>query len=222
MQQRFGFAGNTQVMAGTTDSTAAFLACGATEVGEAMTSLGSTLVIKIISDKPVFAPQYGIYSHRINDHWLAGGASNSGGAVLKAFFSVDEIVALSERIDPHSDTGLDYYPLPQKGERFPYNDPQLSPRLEPRPSNDAEFLQGLLEGITHIEHRGYQLLSELGAPYPTSIRTVGKGARNANWSSMRARILETTLINARNQDAAFGSALLAKRGYNNTQPQLTI
>ncbi len=39
-------------------------------------------------------------------------------------------------------TGLDFYPLASPGERFPVNDPGLAPRLEPRPEDDALFLQG--------------------------------------------------------------------------------
>jgi len=52
--------------------------------------------------------------------WLAGGASNSGGAALLAHFTPDRMAELSPRIDPETDTGLDYYPLPAPGERFPH------------------------------------------------------------------------------------------------------
>ena len=38
------------VVGGTTDSIAAFLAAGAERVGEAVTSLGSTVAIKLLSD----------------------------------------------------------------------------------------------------------------------------------------------------------------------------
>jgi sugar (pentulose or hexulose) kinase len=75
------------VRAGTTDSIAAFLAAGADKPGEAVTSLGSTLVLKLLSERRVESAQHGIYSHRFGNLWLTGGASNSGGAVLRAFFS---------------------------------------------------------------------------------------------------------------------------------------
>ena len=51
--------------AGTTDGCASFLATGASEAGDGVTSLGSTLVVKLLSDHPIFAPEFGIYSHRI-------------------------------------------------------------------------------------------------------------------------------------------------------------
>jgi sugar (pentulose or hexulose) kinase len=78
------------------------------------------------------------------DSWLVGGASNTGGAVLKQFFSGEQLQQLSSQIDPSCPSGLDYYPLTKPGERFPVNDPQLQPRLEPRPAGDALFLQGEL------------------------------------------------------------------------------
>ncbi|WP_448563662.1 FGGY family carbohydrate kinase [Trichothermofontia sp.] len=62
-----------RICAGTTDSVAAFLASGATRPGEAVTSLGSTLVLKLLSETRIEAAQYGIYSHRLGDRWLVGG-----------------------------------------------------------------------------------------------------------------------------------------------------
>ncbi|MEJ1939269.1 hypothetical protein WDZ92_54415, partial [Nostoc sp. NIES-2111] len=50
------------VVAGTTDGCAAFLATGADRPGEGVTSLGTTLVLKLLSETPLSAPQYGLYS----------------------------------------------------------------------------------------------------------------------------------------------------------------
>lgn len=204
-----GYPAALRVVAGTTDSVAAFIATGADTPGDAVTSLGSTLVLKVLSDAPISAPQYGIYSHRLGDHWLAGGASNSGGAVLLAFFTVKEIEALTRRIDPEQPSGYDYYPLCRNGERFPYNDPALAPRLAPRPADDACFLHGLLEGIARIEATGYHRLAELGAPAPRRIFSVGGGARNPAWTRIRQRLLGVPLARPRNEQACYGAALLA-------------
>lgn len=72
----------------------------------------------------------------------AGGASNTGGAVLRAHFSDAQLADLTDEIDVGRSPALGYYPLLRPGERFPVNDPQLQPRLEPRPDSDAEFLHG--------------------------------------------------------------------------------
>lgn len=209
--QRYGLCSSTMVVAGTTDSTAAFIATGARLPGEAVTSLGSTLVLKVIGDQPVSAPEYGVYSQPLGSHWLVGGGSNSGGAVLRHYFTDAAMADLSERLQPERDTGLDYYPLPAPGERFPVNDPRLQPRLSPRPDDDAVFFQGLLEGIARIERDGYRRLAALGAPWPTSVRTVGGGAENAAWSTIRARLLGVPLMPSPHTAAAYGAALLAAR-----------
>ncbi len=122
--QATGIPGCCRLVSGTTDSNAATLAAGASEIGDAVTSLGSTLVLKILSERPVSAPEYGVYSHRLGDHWLVGGASNSGGAVCAAHFSQEQMGQLSEALNFAQPTGLDYYPLLQPGERFPLNDPE--------------------------------------------------------------------------------------------------
>ena len=197
------------IVAGTTDSNAATLASGLRRAGEASTALGSTLVLKVFSERPVYSAEDGIYSHRLGDRWLVGGASNSGGAVLGQYFSPDELAALSAAIRPESDSGLDYYPLPSVGERFPVNDPGMRPRLQPRPADDALFLHGLLEGIARIEHQGYRKLASLGAPYPHRVLTTGGGAGNRVWTRIRERLLGIPVEQARHSEAAYGSALVA-------------
>ena len=214
--RRFAVPRDTQIVAGTTDSNAAALAAGIGRPGDAVTSLGSTLVLKVVGERPVTAAKFGVYGHRIGDLWLVGGASNTGGAVLRAFFSDREIVELSRKIDPSRDSGLDYYPLRAVGERFPLADPNLKPRLQPRPDNDVLFLHGLLEGIARIERQGYLRLADLGAPYPSRVLTAGGGAVNAAWSALRARVLGVPVERALHGEASFGCALLALRANENS------
>jgi D-ribulokinase len=210
--KQFGFALNAIVVAGTTDGCASFLATGANDIGDGVTALGTSLTIKVLSDKPISAPQFGIYSHRIGDTWLAGGASNTGGKVLLKYFKPEQIATLSASIDPETDSGLDYYPLSDIGERFPIADPKLSPRLEPRPQDEALFLKGLMEGIANVEALGYQRLEELGGPQLASVRTVGGGAVNAVWSRIRARKLGVPFLTTASEEAAAGTAHLALHG----------
>jgi sugar (pentulose or hexulose) kinase len=209
---RFGFPHDCIICAGTTDSIAAFLASGVNLPGEAVTSLGSTLAVKLLSHTRVDDSRYGIYSHKLGDLWLVGGASNTGGAVLRHFFTDVELDNYSTQIDPAQENLLDYYPLLKKGDRFPINDPNLPPRLEPRPADSVEFLHGLLEGIARIEARGYQLLQELGATALTKVYTAGGGAKNSVWSAIRQRYLNVPVVTPIHTAAAYGTALLAMRG----------
>ncbi len=194
--------------AGTTDGCASFLATGASAVGDAVTALGSTIVLKLASDQPINAPEFGVYSHRVGNFWLVGGASNSGGNVLRALIGDDRLTALTTAIDPNQPLGLGYYPLLRPGERFPINDPRYLPRLEPRPADDAAFFQGLLEGMTEIERLGYDRLRELGSPALRTLRTVGGGAQNPAWTAMRARAIGLEPLPAKSVEAAVGIATL--------------
>ncbi|MBV8887933.1 MAG: FGGY-family carbohydrate kinase [Chroococcidiopsidaceae cyanobacterium CP_BM_RX_35] len=208
---QFGLRRDCYVCAGTTDSIAAFLASGATSPGTAVTSLGSTLVLKLLSRTRVEDARYGIYSHRLSDLWLTGGASNTGGAVLRQFFTDAELEHLSCQIDSAQASQLDYYPLTQPGDRFPINDPHLPPRLEPRPANPVEFLHGLLESMARIEARGYQLLQQLGATPLIQVYTAGGGAANPTWRAIRARRLQVPIVSPMHTAAAYGTALLARQ-----------
>lgn len=91
--------------------------------------MGSTLAIKLLSTKRVDDARYGVYSHRLDDKWLVGGASNTGGAILRQLFSDKQLERLSQEINPTVASPLDYYPLKGSGERFPIADPNLAPRF---------------------------------------------------------------------------------------------
>lgn len=212
MAAQLGLPADTAIVAGTTDGCAAFLASGASQPGDGVTSLGTTLTLKLLSETPVFAPDFGIYSHRIGDQWLAGGASNTGGAAIGTYFSKDGIAHLTPLLQPDQPTGLDYYPLPKPGERFPVNDPNFPPRLTPRPADDRIFFQGILEGIARIEAEAYAKLGELGASKLKSIRTAGGGSANAAWTAMRLKALGVPEKPSLSEHAAVGTARLAWRG----------
>jgi hypothetical protein len=157
------------------------------------------------------------YSHRIGSTWLAGGASNTGGKVIEQFFPRDRLAELSASLNPERPTGLNYYPLPKPGERFPINDPKLPPRLEPRPKDDATFLQAILEGVADVEALAYRKLAKLGAPPLRSVRTVGGGAANSAWTKIRERKLGAPFKHAESQDACAGVARLALQSLRDSE-----
>jgi sugar (pentulose or hexulose) kinase len=209
MVELLGLSPSTMIHAGTTDGVAAFIATRASVPGDAVTSLGTTLVVKLLAETPVFAAEQGIYSHRLGDRWLAGGASNTGGAALLAHFSAAELEAMTPKLKPAQPTGLDYYPLPKPGERFPIADPNLAPRVTPRPADDVVFFQGLLEGVAAVEAMAYRRLGELGAPALRRVISIGGGAKNAAWSEIRQRLLGVPVTVAEQTEASYGAALLA-------------
>jgi len=198
------------VCAGTTDSIAAFLAAAPLEMGAAVTSLGSTLAVKMLSPHRIDDHKIGLYSHKLGEAWLVGGASNTGGAVLLEHFTLEEINKLSAKINPAIPTGLDYYPLVRPGERFPVNDPYLEPRIAPRPESDAVFLQGLFEGIAAIEAKCYKEIEARSGGFPKQILTAGGGAQNDVWGQIRAQALQCLLYRAKYSEAAIGAAKVSR------------
>ena len=127
---RRGFGGvgaspaGVEVVGGTTDSIAAFVACatdidkGALNVaaGDAVTSLGSTTALKLVGKTRVDDSSVGVYSHRLEDNWLVGGASNAGCRVLREFaFTNDELEELDGSSTPQLLTGTRIYPLVAPG-----------------------------------------------------------------------------------------------------------
>ena len=197
-----------QIVSGTTDANAAVLAAEPQE-GDGIAVLGTTLVLKQFAPQPLSGP--GINNHRIAGRWLVGGASNAGGGVLRQFFNNEQLEELSRQINPEHSTGLSLHPLPHKGERFPIDDPELEPVLEPRPVSDALYLQALLEGLSSIERQGWQRLEELGAPKVQRVLSVGGGASNPQWRALRQKLLNKTVLNRSKASPAAAMALLARQ-----------
>lgn len=229
--QQWQLSSQVQVHAGTTDSIAGFLASGAHQLGDAVSSLGSTIAVKLIAKTPVFNAKHGIYSHRLGDYWLLGGASNAGGAVLLSYFNLDSIKQhiiwlmdsdnvhhWQEQPNPH------YYPLLKNGERFPIYDPSLAPKLPPKPSstdalsskeahNNTLFFLGLVQGLVNIERLGYQQLEALGACPVKRIFSVGGGTQNPVWQKIRREYLQSPFTEPDSLNAAFGVTRLVSLFY---------
>ena len=109
--------------------------------------------------------------------------------MLAQYFPPHELEALTARIDPSRPTGLDYYPLLKKGERFPVSDAERAPKLAPRPADDAVFLQGMLEAMSAIEATVTPSSRSSPGANCASLRTVGGGARNPAWTRLRAALI---------------------------------
>jgi len=175
---------NLKVIAGTTDSNAGVLATFPKK-DDGITVLGSTIVIKKFVESPLSGK--GISNHKILGRWLCGGASNAGAAILFDFFNIEYIEELSKQINPAKTTGINLLPLSKKGERFPIDDPNLQPKLDPRPVSDSLYLHAIFEGLARIEARGWEKLHELGAELPKQIITIGGGSKNLTWKKIRKK-----------------------------------
>jgi xylulokinase len=235
--KQYGFSPKLTVHAGTTDSIAGFLASGASQIGDAVISLGSTLAIKMISSTPIVNPQYGIYSHKLKENWLVGGASNTGGAVLLKEYSLAEIEYLAHSLNPSTltDHALHitdaYYPLSSIGERFPISDDSFRPKMPQKPkhsliinatsSNDLAVLKAhqryflnIIKGLVYVEDLAYKRLTQVSGQPINHLYSVGGGEKNSVWQRCRTVQFATqfTLKPAYSLDAAYGVTKLISIG----------
>lgn len=202
----------TPVIAGCTDSVAAFLASGASFPGDWNTTLGTTLAIKGISSDYLDDPEGRIYCHRHPDgNWMPGGASNVGGECLASMFPSD-YQQLALRALEHVPTDLIIYPLTRRGERLPFIHPQARGFIIGDFDSRTELFAGFLEGVALVERWIYDIVSELGASMGDSIYSTGGGVTVRAWSQIRANVLGRQVVQADMAESAMGTAILAASG----------
>jgi xylulokinase len=206
-----GLPAGLAVVAGMTDGCTAQIAGGATEPGQWLSVLGTTLVIKGVTTTLLHTPHGHIYSHRHPaGSWLPGGASNTGGEVLARRFANANLATLDQRAARLTPTGLICYPLERIGERFPFARPDARGFLVGTPPSTDHHYTACLEGVGYVERLAYQRLAELGAaPIGGPLRVAGGGARSLPWLQIRADILNLPLLIPQQIEAAFGAAVLA-------------
>ncbi len=200
----------TPVMAGLTDGCASQIASGAASPGDWETTLGTTLVIKGVTEKLLKDPKGRIYSHLHPEGcWMPGGASSTGGECISVNFPNQDLESLDAAAAGVIPTDFLNYPLVRTGERFPFVDPEAKGFLEGKPGDRIELYASQLEGVAYVERMAYDLLSGLGAQVGDRIFTAGGGSRSEIWLRIRANVLDKSLLKPRVPEAAMGSAILA-------------
>ena len=203
-QKRWDLPANCQIYAGTTDSIASFLATPASQPGDLVISLGSTLAFKLISKQPHASAQHGIYSHRLGDTWLVGGASNAGGAVYQQRFLPEQLSQLSQQLAGISNPQLARYPLTQVGERFPIADARFPASRFDDLTDEMAFIS-ITEGLVALEQAAYDQFHKMGLPIKR-IFSIGGGLRNQAWQLRRMAQFGDTLAPLPDPDAPTNTA----------------
>ncbi|MEN9203668.1 MAG: FGGY-family carbohydrate kinase [Thermostichus sp. DG_1_6_bins_120] len=201
------------IAAGITDGGAGQLATGASRIGQISTSLGTTLIFKANSTRPIQTPS--LYSHLHPDKtgWWPGAASFCGGRILPYCFPSGDFPALDQKAQACVPTGLVSYPLVQPGERFPILDPSFTGFLPAAEKGSPRFYAALLEGVAMVERLGLDTLAAQGIPVQGPIFTTGGGSRSPLWLSIRASLLNRSLALVKHPEAAVGAAILAASAY---------
>ncbi|RFU83909.1 carbohydrate kinase [Streptomyces triticagri] len=205
-----GLAAGTTVVAGTTDGCAAQLGSGATSVGSWNSVLGTTLVVKGVTEHLLHDPDGVVYSHRSPDgHWLPGGASSTGAGLVAREFATGDLDSLTATAESLLPTDLLRYPLVSPGERFPFVAPAARAFRTREPASSAEDFAALLQGVAYTERLCFDYLRLLGAPTDGSLVLTGGATRNPVWNQLRADVLQRTVTLPQGAGPALGMAVLA-------------
>jgi len=208
--RELGLPSGTPVAAGMTDGCASQVASGAVAPGQYNTTIGTTMVIKGVSDHLLLDPMGRIYCHRHPaGWWLPGGASNTGAECLAVEFGPAETESRSARALDHSPSDLVAYPLVGKGERFPFRAPQAERFLIGEPRGRDDLFAAYLEGVACLERLAYDTLDDLGARVGQTILSAGGGSRSDAWLQIRADTLNKRVARPAAAGAALGAAIVA-------------
>jgi D-ribulokinase len=205
-----GLPEGTPLVAGMTDGCAAQIAAGALAFGSCNSVLGTTLVLKAATERPLHDDDGAIYNHRHPDGgWLPGGSSNVGAGALDAAFPREAFAALEADAARFEGTETVVYPLVGAGERFPFVRPDAEPFELGTPSCDAERFAAILQGVAFVERLGLAYLEALGARIATTVTLTGGATRSRYWCQLRADVLDRTVRVPSNPEPALGMAMLA-------------
>jgi len=192
------------IYAGMTDGCTAQISAGGSS--GSVTSLGTTMVIKAVSNRNIKGASF--YSHLLpKNRFLAGGASNIGGISYKQFAS--DIDNWNQKAAEFGVANVVTYPLPNVGERFPFLAPDMKNLISGSVKNDTEAFRAILESIAFTERYSYELLAKAGADISPQIFTAGGGGKSALLSQIRATVLGKPVITLSKSGSDIGAAMLA-------------
>jgi sugar (pentulose or hexulose) kinase len=205
-----GIPAGTPIIAGMTDGCAAQIGAGALDAGSWNVVLGTTLVLKGVTNHLIRDPGGALYSHRSPDGcWLPGGASNCGAGVFTNRFPGQDLDILGSHAAEQEPVDIIAYPLAVRGERFPFVAPAAEGFVLGDTPSDICLYAALLQGVSFVERLCFDYLDMLGAPVGGSVTLTGGGARIRYWCQLCADVLERPVQLPENAEPAFGMAVLA-------------
>ena len=204
------------IYAGMTDGCTAQIAAGGAT--GSVTSLGTTMVIKVVADSNISGD--GFYSHLLpSNRYLLGGASNIGGVSYQKYEAGLE--NLNNQAAALGVANFITYPLTVTGERFPIKSSSITNLMSAKPESDVMEYRGILEGIAFTERYAYDLLQRAGAKLSQTIYTTGGGAKSKLLSQIRANILNRPVAITNTTGSDMGAAFLSLASHTKSGDDLT-
>lgn len=198
--------GDIPLYAGMTDGCTAQISVGATGIGSAVSTLGTTLVLKVVGDKEIAGA--GFYSHLLpKERWLGGAASNLGGISFEKY--QNEIKSWDQKAAEHGPATYALYPLVGTGERFPVANKDMKCIATGTAQNEIDEYRAILEGIAFAERYSFEILERAGAQISGAIYSAGGGSRSAIWSEIRATVMNRPVATVKDSGSDLGAAKIA-------------
>ncbi|MCA9908401.1 MAG: hypothetical protein KC519_07110, partial [Anaerolineae bacterium] len=213
--EAMGLEAGTPVIAGGEDTSAAGLAVGVSQPGQAMLSLGTGGSIYISQDRPLAHPLMLIFAHVLERQWFVGGTIVAFGASLAwlrdllGHTDFDAMTALAAAVPPGSD-GLLFLPY-LSGELQPINDGHARGVFAGLSLNtrQPQLIRAVLEGTAFAIAHNILVAEEVGATL-TEMRGVGGPTRSPLWCQIIADVTQQPLTVLKdNPGAPLGDVFLA-------------
>lgn len=228
--KKLGLTTDCVVVGGAGDCAANAVGTGVVKTGVLSTSIGTSGIMFVHSDKFELDPQGRLHTfcHAVKGKWHMMGVSLTGGGALEWFTKnlCAEIAAgRNNKVNPYDvlnreaakipcgSEGLLFLPY-LAGERTPHADPDargcfIGLTLK---HTRGHMARAIMEGVTYAMRDSLSIIKEKGVPV-RQIRVSGGGSKSRLWRQMQADVFgqKAVTINAE-QGPAYGVALLAAVG----------
>jgi xylulokinase len=227
--KELGLSTDCLVVGGAGDCAANGVGTGVVATGVLSTSIGTSGIMFVHSDKMEVDPAGRLHTfcHAVHGKWHMMGVSLSGGGSLQWFH--DKLCADVKRskgkadcLDvlgqeaaavPPGSQGLFFLPY-LSGERTPHADPDARACFigATLAHGRGHMVRAIMEGVAYAMRDSLAIIKEMGVPVK-EIRASGGGSKSPLWRQIQADVFgqKVVTINAE-QGPAFGVALLAAVG----------
>lgn len=227
--KQLGLTTDCVVVGGAGDCAANAVGNGIVKKGSLASSLGTSGVMFVHSDKMQVDPQGRLHTfcHAVHGKWHMMGVSLSAAGSLEWFCQqlCADIAAGKKNVDPYAVLNKEAAAVPTGSEGLlflPYLAGERTPHADPLARGSfvgltlkhtrGHMTRAIMEGVTYALRDSLAIIKEMGVPV-RQVRAGGGGAKSKLWRQLQADVFgqKVFTINAE-QGPAFGVALLAAVG----------
>lgn len=204
------------VLNGVTDSSAGDISTGALRPGQTNVTIGTTLVVHAVVERPVPDPKARIYYKTyVGNAYLTGGATNAGTIPMDSVATllgkgVEELNAKAEKI-PAGCEGIIAQPQ-WMGARVPENNPNVRGffiGITEKNFTGPHLYRAVLEGNAFVLREVLEIIEEVTGTPIKEIRTCGGGSRSRILNQIIADVSQVRVKIVQDSEPAIGSAIIA-------------